>query len=384
MKILFTNHKLKMMKSRFLLFLFFVVSAVQLLSQDAAIAIEFTVPEPLCVTDSMACTASLSYPFVVSADYPEGLSIHYQIQQDSAMATNDSLGQITGTYPDYQLVGSYPIGTYTVVLEIQDSAGNMLGFMLPFSVVDCQSPSIDCLAGLAVQLLPVQQDTDADGDGDYDDGAMAVWAIDFISSASDACSPEITYSIHRQSEAPNPDQPAIVVTCDDPETTIVRIYAWDSAYNPYAIQPDGTMGGPNYASCEVYILVQASLFSPCNCCYYDLTVIAGVIATEETIGIEGVEVILSGDMDQIETTDAGGAFTFTNLYGGDDYLVTPYYNVGPSNGVSAYDLLLMHRHITGVHKLDSPYKMIAGRHQQLWSYFHLRYDPVKEGHSRHL
>jgi hypothetical protein len=35
------------------------------------------------------------------------------------------------------------------------------------------------------------------------------------------------------------------------------IYSWDSAYNPYAVQPDGTVGGPNYDYCETYVLVQA-------------------------------------------------------------------------------------------------------------------------------
>jgi hypothetical protein len=153
-------------------------------------------------------------------------------------------------------------------------------------------------------------------------------------------------------------QTGIVLTCDDPETLIVEIYAWDSAFNPYAVQPDGTVGGPNYDFCETYVLVQDNMFDLC-----DPTpgngAIAGVITTEADLGVENVDVILSGGMDMNQTTDAGGAYEFLDLLEGHDFTVTPQLNLNPLNGVSTFDLVLISKHILGVQPLNSPYKMIA-------------------------
>jgi hypothetical protein len=51
--------------------------------------------------------------------------------------------------------------------------------------------------------MPVEAGTDADGDGDVDTGAMAVWAIDFIASDVETdCSGPVIYSMNRVGETP--------------------------------------------------------------------------------------------------------------------------------------------------------------------------------------
>ena len=153
------------------------------------------------------------------------------------------------------------------------------------------------------------------------------------------------------------DQTGIVLTCDDDETTLIEIYAWDSADNPYSVQPDGTVGGPNYDFCETYVLVQDNMGS-CGG-DGDGNIIAGTIATEGAETVEGVDVSLSGAMAMNVTTAADGEYTFGDLDAGQDYTVTPQLDVNPLNGVSTFDLVLISKHILGVQLLNSPYKMIA-------------------------
>jgi hypothetical protein len=207
--------------------------------------------------------------------------------------------------------------------------------------------------------MPVEDGTDADGDGDEDTGAMAIWAIDFIASPITDCSEPITYSINRSGETPVQSQSGIVLTCDDHQlndTTFVEIYAWDSAFNPYAVQPDGTVGGPNYDFCETYILVQDNMFDLCGGGFGG---VAGVIETEWEDGVEDAEVTVSGDMFNAVQTDMDGSYSVNGLPAPGDYTVTPLQDQDHKNGVSTFDIVMIMRHILNVTPLESPYQMIA-------------------------
>ena len=46
-----------------------------------------------------------------------------------------------------------------------------------------------------------------------------------------------------------------IITCDDDEQIDVEVWAWDQANNPYAVQYDGSIGGPNGAKSETTITV---------------------------------------------------------------------------------------------------------------------------------
>jgi hypothetical protein len=52
-------------------------------------------------------------------------------------------------------------------------------------------------------------------------------------------------------------------------------------------------------------------------------------------------------------------YSFTNLKGGADYVITPLLNRDHLNGVSTTDLVLIQKHILGIKPLSSPYRMIA-------------------------
>ena len=193
--------------------------------------------------------------------------------------------------------------------------------------------------------MPTEPNTDADGDGDIDAGAMAVWATDFIASPIYDCSEPIKFSINRAGEPADMDQTGIVLTCDDPATLIVEIWAWDAA------------GNGDF--CETYILVQDNMFDLCG----GGPAVAGLIQTpdyDDNEGVEGVDVQLSGMSSDNMTTGADGAYGFfEGLEEGDDVTVTPFLDSDYLNGVSTFDLVLISKHILQIEPLNSPYKMIA-------------------------
>ncbi len=269
----------------------------------------------------------------------------------------------------YEISGNYPIGAHAFGVHIEDGCENVLWLEIPFEVVDCKAPTPICINGLTVTLMP------------QPDGccAMAIWASDFIASDVDDCTEPVKYSIHRAddvadgSEIPSPDVTGLVLDCNDDETTLIRIYSWDSAYNPYAVQPDGTIGGPNYDYCETYVLVQA--WVTCDNGPAGATV-AGAITTEDAEGLEGAEVQLAGGefLDALTATD--GSYEFTDVALGTDITITPHLDANPLNGVSTFDLVLISKHILGVQTLNSPYKMIAADVNSSTTITTRGYDPI--------
>ncbi len=262
------------------------------------------------------------------------------------VARDEAAGTIT-----YEISGNYPIGGHSFGLHIEDGCHNITWLEIPFEVVDCKAPTPVCINGLTVTLMP------------QPDGccAMAIWATDFIASPNEDCTGPIEYSIHRAddvadgSDIPSPENTGLVLDCEDDETVTILIYSWDSAYNPYAVQPDGSIGGPNYDYCETYLLVQAHA----DCAEPILSNIAGTVQTEEAEGVEGTEVLLSGVSSDEEVTIASGSYVFNVVQNGFDYTVTPHLDENPLNGVTTFDLVLITKHILGIQILDSPYKMIA-------------------------
>jgi hypothetical protein len=322
--------------------------------------ITFDQTDPFCSINNVTCDAAVQVPFTIDENCtPDDLTIKVFLDAfaDGVIDSQLPASAISGTYPNYVISGTFPIGEHAFEVHAEDGCGNANAVLIPFSVVDCKAPAPICINGLAIELMPVEPDTDADGDGDIDTGAAAVWATDFIASPITDCSEPIKYSINRAGETPNIDQDGLIVTCDDPATLIVEIYAWDSAFNPYAVQPDGTVGGPNYDFCETYILVQDNMFNLCQ--GPGAGSIAGAIATEQTNPVEGVEVNLSGQMSNMQLTDGNGMYLFNGLEIDYDYTITPQLDVNPLNGVSTFDLVLISKHILGVQPLGSPYKMIA-------------------------
>lgn len=316
----------------------------------------FLEPPPFCSVDGDNCWTEVEYPFIAADNCtPDDLEITVYYDENADGDYDYIITDIFGTYPKWKISGYFPIGSHTFEVIVRDGCGNVSSASLPFEVVDCLSPSPACINGFAAELMALPPFTDADGDGDYDFGATTVFAVDFIASPAPDCLEPVRYSINRAGEMPGPEQSALILTCDDLGVLVVEIYAWDAAGNPYAVQPDGSVGGPNYDYCETFVLVQNNL----SHCGDSLGVAAGIVAREDDKPVSEVDVHLSGTPSSSQLTATNGLYSFSGLQMGYDYSITPFRDGDDHNGLSTYDIVLIGKHILGTQILDSPYKLIA-------------------------
>ncbi|NRB50109.1 MAG: T9SS type A sorting domain-containing protein [Saprospiraceae bacterium] len=312
---------------------------------DGLVTINFTV-EDECTEEE-----GLEYvwldAFIVDADGDGNFT------QAEFSADADVTAEVTGDAAGYTYAAELPQGQHALLIKATDGCGNESVDLIIFNVVDVKAPAPVCINGLAIELMPTEPGTDADGDGDEDGAAMAIWANDFIASPIYDChgqGPEVdvngnelvtAYSINLAGEEANRDSTGLVLTCDNDETTIVEIHAWDE------------LG--NHDFCETYILVQDNMGG----CEGGDGAIAGNIETEAGEGIGNVEVQLSGNMSRTSVTVGDGFYRFADVQPGGDYSVTAFNNSNPLNGVSTFDLVLISKHILGVQELNSPFKILA-------------------------
>ncbi|WP_425421172.1 GEVED domain-containing protein [Phaeodactylibacter xiamenensis] len=310
---------------------------------DTAPEISFTQADAFCSLDNVNCDANVTYPFSIDEDCtPDDLTIKVFLDPFLSGDLVQLTGVVSGSYPDYTItVNDLPIGSHAFEVHVLDGCGNSDLAILPFDIIDCKAPAPFCLNGIAIELMPV----DEDGDNLPDPGAgMAeIWASDFVDFSTQAgdCSEPIKYSINRVGEPNNPDQTGLVLTCDDEGTLVIEIWAYDAA------------GNSDF--CETYILVQDNM----GVCGAAAPMAAGAVNTEDNEPVEDVQVSLSGQASTAMTTQNDGAYVFTNLTSGLDYTITPQRDGDYLNGVSTFDLVLISKHILGVGPLGSPYKRIA-------------------------
>jgi hypothetical protein len=204
-------------------------------SGDGGLRVRFDPAQAGVVFSEATCDADVTLPLqVTGAASPDSLLfvISHDVDADGSidalLAPNDVL---TGTEPDFTIGAVFPPGEHAVEVTVTDGEGQMDSDAVVFSVADDVPPTPICINGLAIELMPVAPNTDADGDGDFDAGAETIDATDFIASPVSDCSEPITYSIHREGEGADISQTSLVLTCDDPSITAVEVVAWDAAGN---------------------------------------------------------------------------------------------------------------------------------------------------------
>lgn len=322
-------------------------------------AINYTQGTPFCSNDNSSCNGSIELSFTIFENCTPGslqVSAGVDLNNNGTIDRQLAASEIQGTYPNFQIKGSYPIGTHSFVVQVKDACGNIGIRNLTFRVVDCKAPSPICKSGITVTLQALNPARDINGDGKEDLAYAVVKAADFIASPTTDCSGPIRYSITREGVKPNINQDSLILTCTDEGTVIVQVYAWDSANNPLAVQPDGRLGGPNYDFCLNFVTVQNN---GDICIPLPQGILGGIIQTESQQGLPNVEVILSGQASNRTNSSSTGNYIFLNLAEGKDYTLTPKLNTDHANGVSTFDLIQIRKHILGVATLNSPYKMIA-------------------------
>jgi len=243
------------------------------------------------------------------------------------------------------VVPELPHGTHKIKWFITDGCGNNKEYEYTFTVRDCKPPTVVCLNGLSVNIMPT--------------GMITLWASDFLQYTEDNCTPtgQIKIGVRKCGDGTGfpfdgNGNPITSVTFDCTELGTRCIELW-------AIDAD-----ENADFCETFLIVQDNLGS---CSGNQIPIVAGALKTEMDEGVEEANVVLFGTLPNgapaptvSDLTDNLGNFMFVNaLPVGSDYVVAPEKDDNPLNGVTTYDLVLISKHILGIEPFDSPYKMIA-------------------------
>lgn len=89
--------------------------------------------------------------------------------------------------------------------------------------------------------------------------------------------------------------------------------------------------------------------------------IEGKLTTVEGLSLEGVEIELydGATMAPSQYSNILGAFSFATLPTCKNYVLIPYNDEAPDNGVTTADLIRIQKHVLGIQKFSSPYKKLA-------------------------
>ncbi len=241
--------------------------------------------------------------------------------------------------------GRYPIGNHRIQWAFEDRCGNITTCDQLFDVVNCKAPTPYCLNGLATSLMPV----DTNNDGIPDEGMIDIWASDFDRGSSHPCGYKVILSFEPVTLDANGKpvvKDSLIFTCADLGRVDVDLYA-------AVITPMGTVV-QDY--CSTFITIQDNN----NACKDDgrRFAINGTAMNEAAEPVKDVFVKLTGS-EMNAMTDVQGSYVFAGMPNGGSYTVSPSKNDDILNGVTTLDLVMIQRHILGIQKLTSPYKMIA-------------------------
>lgn len=233
--------------------------------------------------------------------------------------------------------GTYPIGKHKIVWSFEDRCGNVTSCTKDFTISNCKAPTPYCINGLATSLMPMNGG-----------GMVEIWASDFDKGSSHPCG----YTIYHSFEPMSLDKDGNLVqkknrifTCDSLGKRDVRVYVG-------VLTPSGELI-QDY--CTTFITVQDNQKI---CPKKDSLVVSGSITNAANKPVKDVLVSLEGSELNMLTSD-NGTFNFAKVTKGGSYILRPQKKDDYMNGVSTLDIVHIQRHILGIEKMNTGYKMIA-------------------------
>jgi len=305
----------------------------------------------VCTYDTECADGPIQLGATATDNCTDLLKWTYQIDVDNNGSFDPGL-TFTGIGNTIDASGVYPVGSHRILYTFEDKCGNIASCEQLFDVVNCKAPTPYCLNGLAVDLMPM----DNDGDGEIDGGSVFLWANDFDAGSSHPCGYEVYLSFEPvffsstgNTLLPNGDRievnNSMEFTCNTLGDQSVDIYAAVVTPQDSIIQ----------AFCTTFVNVQDNM----GACTEMRAEIHGGIATPTNENLQNATIELIGTELAIETSNEEGLYAFPSMPYGGAYKVNPVKNDDYNNGLSTLDVVLIERHILEIEKLDSPYKVVA-------------------------
>jgi len=245
-------------------------------------------------------------------------------------------GSIDRSYSDVgrgELSDTWIYGSHLLYWSIGDQCGNVLEGSAPISVRNCAPPLIYCRNGVSTSL----QAMDLNGDGTPDTCMVVIWASDIDGGSTHACGGKLKYSFSADTT-----DTSRTFGCND---------VGDQTVNLWVTADNGAQ-----SNCQTFVRI----LDPSGCCpagaAYDIT---GAIRTETGKNLAGVKVSLESCNYPSVTTDAKGEFIFHDIRSGAACNIAPFRNNDWLNGVTTADIVRIQRHILGLEKIQTPYRLIA-------------------------
>ena len=284
--------------------------------------------------DCLVSSATISNSALATGcSLSQNLDWSYVVDIDGDGVT-DASGTLTGQDVNFtidNLIG----GQASVDWVVTDGCGNMTSCTQNVTVQDGKAPTALC-HNLSTAIM-------------NSTGTAAIDVTDIDAGSTDNCTAQADLQLSFAADQIVASQS---FSCDDLPDGIsanvsVTLYVNDS---------DG-----NQSNCVTLV----NLLDNNDVCTDDagqLMVLGGQITTEFGEAIEAVETRLEASspaMNNMEPTDENGEFVFDGLPTSMDYKLVPFKNVDHNNGVNTIDIIHMQRHVLGVDRLNSPYKVIA-------------------------
>ncbi len=277
-----------------------------------------TCPTNVVVGVGLDCKASVTLPQITDIQ---------DCSEDVTVFVSTTLGFGAGPFNDVNP------GNYTVNYSVSDGCNNNTSCSINIHVVDDKKPTPFCKNGLIIELMGV----DTDGDGLIDDGMATAEAESMNDGSFDNCPGSLSFSF-----TPNIITSTVDFDCSNLGQNLVEIWVTDAN------------GNQDY--CETFIIIQDNM-GVCSGNLY--ASVGGAVTNENGVDVQNATVSINDGVTPPAMTGADGNFEFPTLPLGNDFTVTPEKNMNLLNGVTTYDMVLMHKHVLGVSALNSPYKIIA-------------------------
>lgn len=235
-----------------------------------------------------------------------------------------------------QFTHTLPVGKHRVYWTVEDQCSNRTLCNYLVTVRDGKKPTPYCLSSITTVVMPSS-------------GVITIWAKDFDHGSFDNCTPQNKLKISFSSDVK--DTSDIFQCSDIPDGIEMEI--------PVEMWVTDEAGNQDY--CTVILVLQDNTGNVCPDKVGSRVVLGGRIKTEQNKSLNGASVTLwEGNVKVKEfMTSEAGSFVLDNVLIGKDYHISVDKNNDVLNGLSTLDLVLIQRHILGVSKLDSPYKVIA-------------------------
>ncbi|MBK9984535.1 MAG: HYR domain-containing protein [Saprospiraceae bacterium] len=222
--------------------------------------------------------------------------------------------------------GNYPIGVTIVLFTATDGCGNISTMDVKLTVVDPNPTTFMC----EKQIVYLPQELE-----------ITLSARIFVIFSAGGCTDPGDFIVSYSGT--NAFDTTRVFDCGDVGVSTFPLWFWNA---------NGTQLVDSCAFADL------ELRDPDDFCG-DGLVLFGNVQSEVGQAVSDVQVSISNAPMIPDTTDHEGRYTIRGLTKGTGYMVVPFNDRNPREGVSTLDLVLIQKHLLGITKLNSPYKLIA-------------------------